>query len=149
MELFTTIGMVIAFTIPVIMLFFSLTNAGYDSSAKSQAAAISRTIADNINEVYAQGEEAQRELLLNMPSSTDSLRIIGNDNVEGGEVVVKLTVSGKTFESASPVFAKVETFESRDSDDPSGPPRGPYRLKVIAKKNAADQVEVRIYELIR
>jgi uncharacterized protein (UPF0333 family) len=101
LELFVTLGVVIAFTIPVILLLLSVTSIGYEDTAKAQADASARTLADNINSVYAQGPGSQRTILLNVPPSTESVRVID------GEVVVSIKTSGGTFDAAAPTIASV------------------------------------------
>lgn len=99
LELLVTLGVVIAFTIPVILLLLSMTSIGYEDTAKAQADAAARSLADSINLVHAQGAGAQREVLINVPPSTDSV------TVRKGEVVVSIKTSGGTYEAAAPTIA--------------------------------------------
>ena len=102
LELLVTLGIVIAFTVPIIFLLLSVSSVGYEKAAKDQADASARTLSDGINTVYAQGHGAKRIVLLNLPSSTKELRI------NGSEVIVKIETSAGEYEGVSPVFAQID-----------------------------------------
>jgi len=102
LELLVTLGIVIAFTVPIIFLLLSVSSVGYEKAAKDQADASARTLSDGINTVYAQGHGAKRIVLLNLPSSTKELRI------NGSEVIVKIETSVGEYEGVSPVFAQID-----------------------------------------
>lgn len=102
LELLVTLGVVLAFTIPVLFLILSVSSVGYENAAKDQADATARNLAESINTVYAQGSGAKKVILLNSPSSTESISLKGN------EVIVAIRVSEGIYEAASPVFAKAE-----------------------------------------
>ena len=101
MELLITLGIVLAFTIPVVFLLFTVTQVGYEDTAKAQADATARSLADTLNFVYSQGEGAKRVMLLNTPTTMESLTI-GN-----GEVVARITTSEGYYDGVSPTFAKI------------------------------------------
>ncbi len=109
LELLVTLGIVIAFTIPVLFLLLSATSIGYEDTAKAQADASARTLSDTINLVYAQGEGAKRTILLNTPSSTQAVY------AADGEAVVVLKTQAGIFEAVSPTIADIgpgsETIE--------------------------------------
>jgi uncharacterized protein (UPF0333 family) len=100
LELLITLGVVLAFTIPVLFLILSVSSVGYENAAKDQADATARNLAESINTVYAQGDGAKRTILLNSPSNTEAIDLKGN------EVIVGITVSEGTYEAVSPVFAE-------------------------------------------
>jgi len=108
LELLITLGVVFAFTVPVIFLLLSVSSVGYESAAKDQADATARTLADSINTVYAQGDGAKRIVIVNSPSSTEKVEIDMN------EVSVSIRISGGTYEGVSPVFANVSKKEIKD-----------------------------------
>lgn len=101
LELLVTVGIVIAFTIPVLFLLLSSTSIGYEDTAKAQADASARTLSDTMNSVYAQGDGAQRTILLNVPSSTQEIY------ASGGEAVIAIETQGGRFEAASPTIAEI------------------------------------------
>ncbi|MBU0527743.1 hypothetical protein KKE92_04640 [Candidatus Micrarchaeota archaeon] len=101
LELMITVGIVIAFTIPVLFLLLSATSIGYEDTAKAQADASSRTLSDTMNSVYSQGPGAKRLILLNVPASTHE--IYASD----GEVVVVVKLGSGQFDAASPTIASI------------------------------------------
>lgn len=101
LELLVTVGIVIAFTIPVLFLLLSVTSIGYEDTSKAQAEASSRTLSDTMNSIYAQGPGAQREILLNVPPSTEEVY------AKNGEIVVRIKTSGGSFDAVSPTLAKI------------------------------------------
>ena len=127
LELLVTLGVVLAFTVPVIFLLLSVSSVGYESAAKDQADATARTLADSINTVYAQGEGAKRIVLVNSPSATESITIKKN------EVSVKVDLSEGTYEGVSPVFANVSK---------TNPIENRTGLYEITLDNVGDQVVI-------
>lgn len=101
MELLVTFGVVLAFTVPVLLLLLSVSQFGFERSAVVQAQATAKLISDNINEVYLQGDGAQRVLLVNLPANTRFL------NVTSTEVIIVTEISSGNYEAASPIFANM------------------------------------------
>jgi len=101
LELMITVGIVIAFTIPVLFLLLSATSIGYEDTAKAQADASSRTLSDTMNSVYSQGPGAKRLILLNVPASTQEIY------ASGGEAVVAIKLGSGQFDAASPTIASI------------------------------------------
>jgi uncharacterized protein (UPF0333 family) len=101
LELMVTVGIVIAFTIPVLFLLLSATSIGYEDTAKAQADASSRTLSDTMNSVYSQGPGAKRLILMNVPSSTQEIY------ASNGEAVVSIRTEGGPFDAASPTIAEI------------------------------------------
>jgi hypothetical protein len=129
LELMVTLGVVIAFTVPVIFLLLSANSIGYEDTSKAQADATARSLADTVNTVYAQGPGAQREVLVNVPPTTESLYI------SGGEVVLRLKTSGGRFEAVSPTIAKIGAA-SRTVTGKTG------LIKLVVRANALGEVEL-------
>ena len=101
LELLVTVGVVIAFTLPVIFLLLSVSSVGYEDTAKAQADATSRTLADTMNSVYAMGPGAQKEVLVNAPPSTQAIF------ASKGEAVVRIKTSGGIYDASSPTIADI------------------------------------------
>jgi len=101
-ELLITLGIILAFTLPVLFLLFTITQVGYEDTAMAQADAAARSLSDTANFVYAQGEGAKRVILLNTPPATESITI-GN-----GEVVIRIKTSEGYYDGVSPTFAKIQ-----------------------------------------
>ncbi len=113
-ELLITLGVVLAFTIPVLFLMFTVTSVGYEDTAVAQADASARSLADSINLVYGQGVGAKRVILLNLPAATESI------SIDDGEVVVSLMTSSGEFDAVAPTFAAVEYVPGPGDDERSG-----------------------------
>lgn len=128
LELMVTVGVVIAFTIPVLFLLLSVTSIGYEDTAKAQAEAASRTLADTMNSVYSQGDGAERRILLNVPASTE--RIYATDE---GEVIVQIKTAAGSFEAVHPTIAEVGS--PRDLGEKTG-------LFLVDVKNDDGEVEL-------
>lgn len=109
LELLVTLGVVVAFTIPVVLLLLSLSQIGLENATLVQADGSARALADSINEIYAEGSGAKRTVLLSLPISTQVLHI-GNREV----TIVIETESGE-YHAVAPLFASVEetTLEKR------------------------------------
>jgi uncharacterized protein (UPF0333 family) len=101
LELMVTVGIVLAFTVPVLFLMMSVTSVGYEDTTKAQADASARTLADAMNLVYSQGSGAQRDVLLNVPATTQSI------SAQNNEVVITIKTAAGVFEAASPTIAKI------------------------------------------
>jgi uncharacterized protein (UPF0333 family) len=101
LEVLVTVGIILAFTIPVLFLLLTLTSAGYEKTATAQADASARSLADTMNFVYSQGPGARKALLLNVPASTQEIF------AENGEAVVRIKTASGTVDEVSPTFAKI------------------------------------------
>jgi len=106
MELLVTLGVILAFTIPVILLLFTITQIGYEDTAKAQADATAKTLAETMNLVYSQGAGAKRDVMLNAPPSTESI------TVSNGEVIVRIKTAEGYYEGVYPTFAMIGTIRS-------------------------------------
>lgn len=98
-ELMITIGIVLAFTIPVLFLLFSITSINQENAQMAQADATVRSLADSVNFVYGEGVGAKRVILLNIPSSVKKLDMADN------EIVLETVTSAGAYDAAAPVFA--------------------------------------------
>lgn len=101
LEVLVTVGIILAFTIPVLFLLLSLTSVGYEKTATAQADASARSLADTMNFVYSQGPGARKVLLLNVPASTQDVY------AADGEAVVRIKTSAGTVDAVSPTFANI------------------------------------------
>lgn len=109
MEMLITVGMVLAFTVPVLFLMFTITSVGYENAGIAQAEASVRSLSDSINLVYgqgfSQGAGAKRVVLLNLPARTKEV------SVRDGEVVLSVETSSGDFDASFPTFSEVEDAE--------------------------------------
>ena len=101
MELLITLGIILAFTVPVLFLLFTITQIGYEDTAMAQADAAARSLGDTVNFVYSQGEGAKRVILLNTPPQTERVTV-GN-----GEIVIRIKTSEGYYDGVFPIFAEI------------------------------------------
>ncbi len=127
MELLVTLGVILAFTIPVILLLFTITQIGYEDTAKAQADATAKTLAETMNFVYGQVAGAKRDIVLNAPPSTESI------TVSNGEVIVKIKTAEGYYEGVYPTFAKVGSI--RPIEKRTG-------LFIVEVKNVEGKVDI-------
>ncbi|MFH1222150.1 MAG: hypothetical protein V1492_03635 [Candidatus Micrarchaeota archaeon] len=130
-EFLITIGVVLAFTIPVIFLLFSINQLGYEDTTLAQADAAARTLAETINSVYGQGPGASRVILLNTPPSTQFITIS-----QLGEISVVIRTSKGEYAGTAPTFAQIEGTESIITINQSG-----LQLINVTNKNYKVQVQ--------
>jgi hypothetical protein len=101
-ETMVTIGMILVFVIPILLLLLVGAQARFESLSHVQASSVVRVIADSINEVYVEGPGASKVVVINVPTNTQFLNITEN------EVVLRLeTRSGPTDISTS-FFGEVD-----------------------------------------
>lgn len=122
METMVTIGMILVFVIPILLLLLVGSQARFESLSQVQGSSVVRIIADSINEVYVEGPTASKVAVVNFPTNTQSILIREN------EVILTLeTRSGPTDISTS-FFGEInETIFLETS--PGKAPVGLYPLK--------------------
>lgn len=98
-EMLITVGIIMAFTVPVLLLLLSISQLGYESSTLMQADATAKTLADNINELFVQGPGAKKTIAVAFPINMKSF------SIQGKEVIIKLNTSNGIYEAVSPIFA--------------------------------------------
>ncbi len=111
-EMLVTLGVVIAFTLPVLILLISITQVGQEHTAVAQAQASARSLADTVNRVYAMGPGARRVLYMNLPATARNVTILETGEKPGGEVVISVSTSRGMFEAVSPTFAEINDLYS-------------------------------------
>ena len=111
LEVLITVGVVLAFTVPVLFLLLSLTSTGYQQTTTTQADASARSLADVMNFVYSQGPGASQTILLNVPASTTDIF------AANGEVVVRIKTAAGTSDEVAPTFANI-SGGSQDMENP-------------------------------
>lgn len=98
-ETLTTLGMVIAFTVPILLLMLSASQYGAETTAVYQTQSSARVIADTINDVFVQGSGASKQILVNLPGNTESIEF------NGKEVVIIMNLQNGKYNAVTPVFA--------------------------------------------
>ena len=91
-----TIGVILIFVIPILLLLLVGAQARFESLSHVQASSVIRIISDSINEVHIEGPQASKVVIVNIPTNTRYLNITEN------EVVMTLeTRNGPTDIAAS------------------------------------------------
>jgi len=140
MELLVTVGIVLAFTVPVIFLLLSLTMVGFEDASVAQAEASARSMADSINVVYGQGGDAKRVVLLNLPANTQRLAISGN------EVILEIRTSRGMHQAAAPFFANTADSELVSAESETAR-SGLVPVEISsAESGGSIQVEVELFD---
>ena len=80
-ETLVTIGMILIFVIPILLLLLVGAQAKFESLSYVQGSSAIRIIADSINEVYLEGPAASKVVLINLPSNSKNLSISNNEVV--------------------------------------------------------------------
>ena len=123
METMVTVGMILVFVIPILLLLLVGSQARFESLSQVQGSSVVRIIADSINEVYVEGPRASKVAVVNFPTNTQSILIREN------EVVLTLeTTSGPTDISTS-FFGVMNQTELVLVTHQDKPPVGLYPLK--------------------
>lgn len=78
-ETLVTIGMMLVFVLPILMVLLVGAQAEFESLSHVQASSAVRIIADSINEVYLEGPSASKVVIVNIPSNAQSLNISNNE----------------------------------------------------------------------
>jgi uncharacterized protein (UPF0333 family) len=115
LEVLITVGVVLAFTVPVLFLLLTLTSAGYQQTATTQADASARSIADVMNFVYSEGPGASDAILLNVPASTVDIYAANS------EVVVSVKTSAGISDEVAPTFAKIDGLQDMNASRTAEP----------------------------
>ena len=105
-ESLVLLGFIIALSIPIALLLFANANIQSENVAITQAKISTRAIVDSANEVWAQGEGANRVILINYPS-----KLLGI-NVSEREVTFVLDSSQGGMEVSSLGFANMSDGEN-------------------------------------
>jgi len=128
-ELFVTIGVFLAFTLPILMLLFSLSQFGLERASVIQAEGSAKKLAENINEVFVQGVNTKRPIILNLPSNTKSLSISNH------QVILKVSTSAGDYEAVSPFFANVDNNNNFDIIGSNHVRTGPILLTLLVNQD--------------
>lgn len=134
MEMLITVGIIIAFTIPVILLLLTVSQLGYESSMLTQADSAAKTLADNINELFIQGPGSKKTVIIAFPINMQSL------SIQQKEVVIKLNTSNGLYEAVSPIFANASIPNPASLRGRTG--LLPLTLKTVRRPAGGLEVEV-------
>jgi len=100
-EMLVTIGVILIFIVPILLLLLVGAQARFESLSHIQANSVVRIIADSINEVYIEGPQASKVVMVNIPSNARYLNITEN------EVVLTLETSNGPTDVTTAFFGEL------------------------------------------
>lgn len=103
-EMLVSVATLLAYTIPLVLLLFSLTQLRLEDISISSGRATVQQLSDTINEVHLQGAHAKRSLILDLPSNSQNLSVSGNS------IILRLSTTSGPYEISHPVLANVSDF---------------------------------------
>ncbi len=101
MEMLTTVGIFIAFLVPVALLAFSVVNLNRQDISKYAAESMVKQIASESNNIYAQGYStvsnigASSIIYINIPGGVKSIEFVNNS------VVAHLNIGGSPYDAVA------------------------------------------------
>ncbi len=98
MEMLITVGMMLAFVVPISLLLLTTSGQNFEEVSKHQAQVTVQKIAHAVNTVYLEGEGSSKNVLLNIPSNTKSLEI------RSSEVLLILGTAQGEYEVTYPLI---------------------------------------------
>jgi|GEM_PF-1051413 len=124
-ETLVTIGMILVFVIPILLVLLVGAQARFESLSHVQSNSAINIIADSINEVYMEGPSASKVVMVNLPSNTKNLTIANN------EVTLTLETRSGPTDMSTPYFGVVANEGEVFTGHPSNPqpPKGLYPIK--------------------
>lgn len=100
-ETLVLVAFALIFILPIVFLFLSASGSELSKTSVAQAKISARTIADEAGEVYLQGENARKSILVNYPSG------VVNGSVENGIVAIRVEQDGGVVDVVSQSFANI------------------------------------------
>ena len=76
-----TVGLILVLLIPILLLIVVGAQIRFESLSTVQASSAARAAADSVNEVWIQGPNAAKGILVNLPSNTKSMEFRENEVV--------------------------------------------------------------------
>lgn len=108
-EMFVTVTMLLAFTVPIILLVISSSQLRLEDLSVFHGRTAVQQLSDTINEVYLEGPGSKRSFLIDLPSNTQNLTFSGNT------VTLYLATESGPYQISHPIFANVTYFTIRKS----------------------------------
>ncbi len=100
-EMLVMVGFMMAFMIPLVFLFLSLSNASAENVAIGQAKISARQIGNAAGEVLAQGNNSKKVIFVNFPPG------VQNISIQSTEVIFTLDTTKGTVEVLENTFANM------------------------------------------
>ncbi len=133
-ETLVTIGMILVFVIPILLILLVGAQAEFESLSHVQAGSAVRIIADSINEVYLEGPTASKVVIVNVPSNVESL------NIKDNEVTLALRTRYGTTDITSAYFGELSEPSMVITAEGGNAPVGLYPMKF--ETNSAGKVVI-------
>lgn len=102
-EMLVTIGMVLIFIIPILLLLLVVAQLRFESLSEVQGSSAIRIIGDSINEVYIEGPGATKVVVVNLPTNTKNLTLTEK------EITITLESRSGDSDLVVPFFGNVST----------------------------------------
>jgi hypothetical protein len=142
-EMMVTIGMILVFVVPIVLLLLVGAQARFESLSHVQAGSTVRIVADSINEVYVEGRGpnpstpgASKVAILNIPSNARSIRVSGN------EVIITLETRSGPADVAATFFGEVhEDSQMEILNEGGGTPVGLFPMKFYVDEDGLVVIE--------
>ncbi len=132
MEMLITVGMMMAFVVPISLLLLSASSQNFEEVSKHQAYVTVQKIAHAVNSVYLEGEGSSKNVLLNIPSNTKSVEI------RSSEIIIVLNTKSGEYDVSYPLIPSTDEITVMETDGKITL-RG---LSWILVKNVGNKVEV-------
>ncbi|MEM4272427.1 MAG: hypothetical protein QXH30_02460, partial [Candidatus Bilamarchaeaceae archaeon] len=126
-EMLVTIGMVLLFIVPILLLLLVVAQLRFESLSEVQGASAIGVISDSINEVCIEGPAATKVVVVNLPTNTKNLTITKN------EVILTLETRSGQNELVAPFFGEV-AGEMEIKTSSGAAPVGLYPLRFSNKE---------------
>jgi hypothetical protein len=126
-EMLVTIGVILVFIVPILLLLLVGAQARFESLSHIQANSVVRIIADSINEVNIEGPGASKVIIVNVPTNTRYLNITEN------EVVLTLETSNGPTDVTTTFFGVInDSYVGLVTVEGGKAPVGLYPMKFSA-----------------
>jgi hypothetical protein len=135
-EMLVTIGVILIFIIPILLLLLVGAQARFESLSHVQASSVVRIIADSINEVHIEGPQSSKVVMVNVPTNTQYINITKN------EVIIRLETSSGPTDIATSFFGQLNGSSiSLVTAEGGRAPAGLYPMKFYAMDNGEVVIE--------
>ncbi len=135
MEMLVTIGVILIFIVPILLLLLVGAQTRFESLSHVQANSVVRIIADSINEVNIEGPQASKVVIVNIPTNTRYLNITEN------EVVLTLETSNGPTDVTTSFFGSLNDTSISLVTIGGKAPIGLYPMKFYADEEGKVVIE--------
>lgn len=135
-EMMVTIGMILVFVVPIVLLLLVGAQARFESLSHVQAGSTVRILADSINEVYVEGPKASKVAIVNVPTNARTIEITDK------EVIITLDTGSGPADVVASFFGEVHEDSRMVITNEGGyAPAGLYPLKFYVDEDGYVVIE--------